>query len=78
MTTFEKLRDAIAITLKVPANKITETTKDEDVAAWDSLGHVNLVMAVEQTFDLLVDVEDFPRLNSIPAIVEYLREQGIE
>jgi acyl carrier protein len=78
MAIFERLQDAIATTLRVPANKITETTKDEDIATWDSLGHVNVVMTLEQTFDVLFDVEDFPKLNSVPAIIEYLRAQGIE
>lgn len=78
MSIFEQLQEAIAITLKVPASKITETTKDEDLAAWDSLGHVNLMMTLEQTFDIFLDVEDFSKLNSVPAIIEYLREQGID
>ncbi len=77
MSTFEKLQDAIAGTLKVPAGKITETTRDEDIAAWDSLGHVNLMMALEQTFDVMLEVEDFSKLNSVPAIIEYLKEHGI-
>ena len=78
MNIFEQLQDAIATTLKVSASKITETTKDEDIAAWDSLGHVNLMMTLEQTFDITLDVEDFPKLNSVPAIIEYLREQNID
>jgi acyl carrier protein len=78
MNTFEKLQDAIATTFKVPANKITETTKHGDIATWDSLGHVSLMMTLEQTFDVFLDVEDFPKLNSVPAIIEYLRGQGIE
>ncbi|MFO1428796.1 MAG: acyl carrier protein [Candidatus Competibacteraceae bacterium] len=78
MTIFEQLRDIIATTLKVPVEKITDSTKDEDLAAWDSLGHVNLMMALEQTFDILIEVEDFPTLNSVQGIVRYLAEHGIE
>jgi len=78
MTTFEKLQHAIATTLNVPATTITETTTAEDIAAWDSLGHVNLMMTLGQTFGVLLDVEDFSRLNSVPAMIAFLREQGIE
>jgi acyl carrier protein len=77
MSLFEQLQSAIAATLKVPAAKITENTQAEDIAAWDSLGHVNLMMTLEQTFDIFLDVEDFPKLNSVPAILEYLGKQGI-
>jgi acyl carrier protein len=78
MSTFEQLQQAIAATLKVSPGKITEKTRDEDIAAWDSLGHVNLMMALEQTFGVMLEVEDFPRLNSVPAILEYLKTHGIE
>ena len=78
MTAFDRLQPAIADVLKVPRESITEATRAQDVPAWDSLGHVNLMMTLEQTFDLLLDVDDFARLNSIPAMIEYLKQRGIE
>ena len=78
MSKIEQLRSVIAATLKVPASKITDETRDEDLAAWDSLGHVNLMMALEQTFDVFLDVEDFPKLNSVRAILDYLNEHGVQ
>lgn len=78
MNLFAKLQTAISATLRVPASKISESTKDEDIGAWDSVGHVNLMMMLEQTFDVTLEVEDFPKLNSVPAIIEYLEGKGIE
>jgi len=78
MSAFDRLRGAMSATLKIPADTITDTTKDKDVAAWDSLGHVNLMMTLEQTFGVFLEVEDFAKLNSVPAILGYLRGQGIE
>jgi acyl carrier protein len=76
MDLFPKIQSIIAATLKVPPDKIARETSDKDLAAWDSLAHVNLMMSLEQTFDLFLEVEDFPKLTSIPAILEYLKEQG--
>lgn len=76
MTLLDKLRAMLAATLKVSPNRITDTLRDEDLPAWDSLGHVNLMMALEQTFDLYIEVEDFEQLKSVPAILEYLGRQG--
>jgi acyl carrier protein len=76
MDLFEKIRNVIASTLKVTPDKITRETSDKDLVAWDSLAHVNLMMGLEQTFDLFLEVEDFTRLTSVPAILEYLRGQG--
>lgn len=78
MSLFERLQQTIATTLKVPAARITATTRDEDLPAWDSLGQVNLMMAIEQTFDLMIEVEDFEQLKSVPAILDYLGRQGVQ
>ena len=77
MTTFEQLQSLIATTLKVPAKKISETTVNEDIAAWDSLGQVNLMMALEQTFGVFLEPEELSSLASVPAIMQYLREHGV-
>lgn len=76
MSLFDKLQTTIAATLKVPPEKVTPTTRDEDLPSWDSLGQVNLIMALEQTFDLYIEVEDFAELKSVPAILDYLARQG--
>lgn len=77
MTTFEKLQQVISTTLKVPPAKVSQTTRDQDLPAWDSLGQVNLIMALEQEFGVYIEVEDFGNLNSVPAILAYLGTQGI-
>lgn len=77
MTTFEKLQQIIATTLKVAQTKVTDTTRDEDVPTWDSLGQVNLIMAIEQEFGVYVEVEEFGNLNSVPAVLAYLERQGV-
>ena len=76
MSTFEKLQQTIAATLKVAPARITQTTRDQDLPAWDSLGQVNLIMALEQTFGVYIEVEEFGSLNSVPAILAYLEKQG--
>ncbi|MBS0446986.1 MAG: acyl carrier protein [Proteobacteria bacterium] len=77
MSLFERVQETVAATLKVPPEKITRELRDEDLAAWDSLGHVNLVMALEQTFGVYIEVEDFANLNSIPGIMGFLEKQGV-
>jgi len=72
MSLFPLLQQTIASTLRVPPQSVTMSTVNEDLPAWDSLGHVNLMMALEQTFDIYVEVEDFERLISVRAILEYL------
>ena len=76
MSLLDRLQQTIAATLKVPASKIQPDTSNEDLSAWDSLGQVNLMMALEQTFEVYIEVEDFETLTSVPAILAYLEKQG--
>ena len=75
MDLFDSVQHVISSTLKVAADKITRETSDKDLAAWDSLAHINLMMSLEQTFDLILEVEDFAQLTSVPAILKYLGER---
>lgn len=76
-STFERVQNTLAATLKVPPQKVGADTRDQDLPSWDSLGQVNLIMALEQEFDIYVEVEEFGNLNSVPAILGYLGKQGI-
>jgi acyl carrier protein len=76
MDLYDKIQFTIATVLKLAPDQITRETAHKDLAAWDSLAHVNLMMSLEQTFDVFLEVEDFAKLTSVPAILKYLTEQG--
>jgi len=77
MALFERVQNTIATTLKVGPDKIRADTRDQDLPAWDSLGQVNLIMALEQEFSIYIEVEEFGNLNTVPAILAYLGKQGL-
>ena len=72
MSTIDDVRRVIADTLNLSDDKIDENSSSETVDAWDSLAQVNLMMAIEQTFDLELEVEDFMKLNSVSAIAGFV------
>jgi len=76
MDLFDQVQHVISTTLKVTPDKISRETSDKDLVSWDSIAHVNLMMSLEQTFDVLLEVEEFAQLTSVPAILEYLTGQG--
>lgn len=75
MSIFNQLREIMATALELPENAINENSTMEDIEEWDSLGHVHIMVALEQQFDLYMDVDDFAELNSVPAILKYLEAQ---
>jgi citrate synthase len=78
MTLFEQLRETVAATLKVDPATITETSSHRNVRTWDSLGQVSLMVALEDTFGIRLEPEDFPKLTSVAAILAHLRAEGFE
>lgn len=77
MSVFTQLQEIMATALELPPQAISENTTMADVEEWDSLGHVHIMVALEQAFDLYMDVEDFAELDSVPAILQYLATQDV-
>jgi acyl carrier protein len=63
----ERLTDLIATVLGITqAEAGTATT--ENVPAWDSLAHLNLIMAVEQEFGVQFSADQIAELDSVQRI----------
>lgn len=53
---------------KIDAKSIDENTVNSNVEKWDSLGHMNLVAALEEEFDIVLDEEDIEIIVSFPNV----------
>lgn len=60
----------VARELGVPSASISATTTSDEVEEWDSLGHLQICMALEAEFGVEVELDLVPDLDSVPAIVE--------
>ena len=77
MALFEKVRDVIVRELSVPESKVTEeATFDGDLSA-DSLDVVELVMALEDEFDVEIPEEDAEKIRTVGDAVRYLEAKGV-
>ena len=54
-----------------------ETSFGKDLEV-DSLDLFELVMALEEEYDVEIPSEDLERLTTVGAVIEYLKEQGVE
>ncbi len=68
----EQVIQIVAENLNLSESDINENSSTENIEVWDSMAQVNLVMSLEQAFDLELDPEDFMKLNSVKSIVTYL------
>ena len=68
----ERIQHIIATALGIDEATITENTSIENVEKWDSLQHLNLVIALEEEFKIKFDDREMPELTSFSAIRESL------
>lgn len=76
MTTFEKLRTIIAKALNVEPEIISETLAMEDIEAWDSMGNMAIIAAIEENLGIEFPIEDLFELNSVPSLIEEIEKQS--
>jgi len=69
-----KLKAVMAAVLKVPADEIGEESSMDTIASWDSLQHMNLVLALEEEFGVSVPDEDAADITSYKLIKTVLLE----
>jgi acyl carrier protein len=67
--------DLISDTLVVPRDQVTDNFTYGDIPEWDSMGHMNLMMALEEKFNIQITADTITNLVSIPAIISYLSER---
>ena len=72
---FERVRGIAADVLQVSGNEITPQSSTENVETWDSLHHLNLVLAFEQEFDVQFDPEEIDQMNNVQRIVAVLSQK---
>jgi acyl carrier protein len=69
---FERVRSIAADVLEVPATKISADSSPETIETWDSVHHLNLVLALEQEFNLQFEPEEIDQMKDIQHILEIL------
>lgn len=71
------LKKLMAEIFLVAEDRITETTSMETTKSWDSLQHLNLVLAVEEHFDIKLDTDEIPKATSFFILCNLIAKKQI-
>jgi acyl carrier protein len=71
-----RVRRMVADVLNVPQSQVSRDTSPETVDTWDSVQHLNLVLALEQEFGVSVPPEDIDKLRSVGDIIDRVARFG--
>jgi len=62
------LKKVVSDVLGVPVSAITDESSPGNIEKWDSMSHINLVMAIEAEFDVSLTPEDTMDMLSVKLI----------
>lgn len=77
MTNLEKYKNAFVEALEVNEADV-EGLEYQAIPQWDSVGHMGLVAAIEDAFDIMMDTDDIIDLNSFNKGIELLKKYDVE
>lgn len=58
----EKIRTIMSAVFEVPIEEITEDSSSDNIESWDSLKHLNLILALEEEFEISIPDEEVGNL----------------
>ncbi len=69
----DRLAGVLAAVLNVSPDDVTDLSSPDTIPSWDSLNHLNLVMAIEQEFGVSLSADDVMDMASVAKMREILR-----
>ena len=72
------MREMIAEQLNCEADTLTADTSFKDDLGADSLDLFELVMALEDEYNIEIPAEELSDLNTVGDVIEYLKDRGVE
>lgn len=71
-STEQRVRQVMALVFNLPEAAVGGDAAIMQTPGWDSLGHANLMLAIEEEFSVTLTPDDVVDLQSLADIVTYL------
>lgn len=70
-----KLKEIIAAIMKIDVSGITEASRLKEDLKADSLDKINMLMALEEAYDIEMDEDEALAFKTVGDVVEYLAKE---
>ena len=65
-----QVRQIAADIFNLPLNRVTRDTSPDSAQHWDSVQHLNFVLALEQSLGIILEPEDIDQIRSVGAAID--------
>ena len=73
----EPLKKILSDTLGVPETQIQESASAQNIPAWDSVAHLNIVLSLEASYGVSFTPEEITEMTSLEKIRAALAKHGV-
>jgi acyl carrier protein len=77
MTNKEKYDQVFIESFSITADQLNENLVYQSVQQWDSIGHMGMVAALEEAFDIMMETDDIIDFGSYNKGVELLAKYNV-
>lgn len=74
--TEDKVVAVFARVLGIASDAINDDLRYATIPQWDSIAHMSVVGALEEAFDVMIDMDEVIDMNSVGKAREILRKHG--
>lgn len=78
MSNKEKYDAAFLEALEITAEELFDTLEYQGVESWDSVGHMALMAALEDAFDITLDMDDIVDFSSYQVGITTMKKYGVD
>ena len=70
-----KIKNVISSVFDVNINEISDDTSPDSLDNWDSMGHMNLIVALEEEFNIIFDEDEITEMLNFKLICLIISEK---
>jgi acyl carrier protein len=70
----EKIKQVMSAVFEIPIELINDDSSSDNIENWDSLRHLNLILALEEEFNVIIPDEEVGNLLNFKLIELILNE----
>jgi acyl carrier protein len=74
----EKVFKIISLVMDVSSEEVNELSSPENLKKWDSFQHMNLILALEEEFQIKFTDEEIVRMGNASIILEALQNKNFK
>jgi acyl carrier protein len=74
----QRLIETVSRTFDLDPSRVSAETSPGNTPAWDSVGHLNLILELEEVFQIRFSSEEIPEVNSVERLQQAITRRATD